>query len=55
MAASKAKTKARTRPASGIDILGPLQPGFSDILTPDALHFLATLHRRFEPTRRALL
>lgn len=31
------------------------QSGYEDILSPDALDFLARLHRRFEPTRQQLL
>ena len=34
---------------------GPLDPGYSEILTPEGLEFLGELHRRFNPTRRQLL
>ncbi len=44
-----------TRVSSGIRIHAPLDPGFEQILTPEALGFLAELHRRFEPRRRELL
>ena len=40
---------------SGVDILGPLEPGYRDILSHDALSFLAELHRRFERRRQSLL
>jgi len=32
-----------------------MKPGYETILTEEALGFLAMLHRRFEPTRRALM
>ncbi|MBX5490798.1 MAG: malate synthase A [Chloroflexi bacterium] len=38
-----------------VEIRGPLGPRYDEVLTPDALAFLAALHREFEPTRRALL
>jgi malate synthase len=40
---------------SGLEIRGPLNPGFSDILTPEACAFLAGLFRAFEPRRQELL
>jgi malate synthase len=40
---------------SGVEVVGPLRKRFEEILTPDALAFLAELHRRFEPRRRDLL
>jgi malate synthase len=40
---------------AGIVLRGPILPGFDVILTPDALRFLATLHRRFDQRRRGLL
>jgi malate synthase len=39
----------------GVSIVGPRVPGSEEILTPDALDFLALLHRSFEPVRAALL
>ena len=39
----------------GIEILGPVPGPFTEILTPEALRFLAKLARRFSPTRDALL
>jgi malate synthase len=41
--------------SSGIDITGPMQPGYETILTEAALHFVAHLHRMYEPTRQSLL
>jgi malate synthase len=43
-----------TLPA-GVQINAPMHPRFDEILTPDALEFLAKLHRAFEPRRQQLL
>jgi malate synthase len=47
-------TVARNTP-EGTEILAPLDPGFADVLTPEALAFVASLQREFGPTRRTLL
>ena len=39
----------------GVTLAAPIQPAFDRILTPEALAFIATLHRAFEPRRQALL
>jgi malate synthase len=39
----------------GIEILGDIKPEFAQILTPEALMFVARLHRKFNPTREELL
>jgi malate synthase len=39
----------------GLHVHAPLEPGFSDILTPGALRLLTLLAREFEPRRRELL
>ena len=39
----------------GVEIKGALQPGYETILTPEALAFVAQLHRMYEPTRQSLL
>jgi len=39
----------------GMQINAPILPGFETILTLPALELVAKLHRRFEPTRQALL
>jgi len=39
----------------GIEVLGQISPPFADILTPQALAFVAKLSRKFEPRRRELL
>ena len=41
--------------SSGITISGPAVAGSDPILTPDALDFVARLHRQFNPTREQLL
>src|SRR3984885_14591978 len=38
-----------------VELLGDVTPAYSKILTPEALTFLAELHRRFEPARVARL
>ncbi len=45
---------ASLRPA-GLSITAPLQAGFDQILSPEALEFLVMLCRTFEPRRQALL
>src|SRR5918999_116942 len=39
----------------GVSICGRITPEFAEILTADALAFVAKLHRRFEPRRQELL
>ena len=39
----------------GVEIRGKMSPEFGEILTYDALAFLAGLHRKFQPTRLVLL
>jgi malate synthase len=43
-----------TYPA-GIEITGEITPAFAEILTPEAVEFVAKLAREFEPRRQALL
>ncbi len=40
---------------SGIEVRGEVPADLAHILTPEALEFVATLHRQFNPTREALL
>jgi malate synthase len=47
-------TPTLTLPA-GVAVKGALQPGFDQILTTEALSFVADLHRRFNETRKRLL
>ncbi len=42
-------------PPEGVQIRGAMGPRFEEILTPQALEFVAALHRRFEPRRAQLL
>ena len=39
----------------GIEVRAPIEGGFAEILTPEALSFLVKLQRRFGPTRETLL
>ncbi len=39
----------------GIAVLGPMHDRFDEILTDDAVAFVAELHRRFDPLRQRLL
>ena len=39
----------------GVEITGSIASGYDEILTPDALSFVAKLHRAFEPRRRECL
>ncbi len=41
--------------ADGVEILGAVTPAYSEILTPEAMRFLANLARRFEDTRQERL
>ncbi len=41
--------------SNSITLLGETSLEFSRILTPSALHFIAKLHKKFNPTRRKLL
>lgn len=40
---------------AGVNVLGPRNGQFNEILTDDALRFLAALHRTFDATRQSLL
>ena len=44
-----------TAELSGVDVLAPVNQAQSEILTPEALKFVAKLHRAFNGRRRALL
>ncbi|GIV75661.1 malate synthase A [Litorilinea aerophila] len=39
----------------GVQIVGPITPAVQEVLTAEALAFVADLHRRFNPTRQRLL
>ena len=56
-AAFEAKPKAKAAAlavVAGVVVRGRMGPRYADILTRDALAFLAELHRRFDGKRRAL-
>lgn len=39
----------------GVAVLAPVTAGEAEILSPQALQFVATIHRIFNPTRKTLL
>jgi malate synthase len=41
--------------SAGIEVLGSFRPEYAEILTPEALDFVAKIHRKFEPRRRELM
>jgi malate synthase len=41
--------------SDGIRVTGEISPAFAEIVTPDAMDFVARLHRAFESTRQELL
>jgi malate synthase len=41
--------------AEGVEVRGPVEGRYGEVLTPAALGFVARLHREFDGTRRALL
>ena len=45
----------KTQTPQGVEIHAPVSPEFEEILTPDALEFVAQLHRKFNPRRLELL
>ena len=49
------ESRAPDGTAAGVEVVGKERPGYEDILTPDALEFVAMLERRFGPQRAALL
>jgi malate synthase len=44
-----------TQQGTGIEVRGPVENGAEQILTPEALQFVATLQREFNATRKQLL
>lgn len=54
-AVTLARPAGRPAPKGGIVIKGAPGPRYGDILTNDALAFVADLHRRFDATRKQLL
>jgi malate synthase len=41
--------------ATNVEVRGAVEGRFAEVLTPEALDFVAELHRRFDPTRKELL
>ncbi len=41
--------------AANVEVKGPVEGRFAEIVTPEALEFLGALHRRFDATRKELL
>ncbi|HEY0440232.1 MAG TPA: malate synthase A [Xanthobacteraceae bacterium] len=52
---ARSASRPRSSLPRGVAIKGPLGPRYQEILTRDALAFVADLHRRFDATRRQLL
>ena len=44
-----------TQAVAGVQVLAPVTPAQAEILSPDALKFVATLHRSFNQRRKSLL
>jgi len=55
IAPGQLNTKTELGMDSGVQIHGPVDPAFESILSPEALAFVADLHRHFNPRRRELL
>ena len=41
--------------SAGIEVLGKVTPEYAQILTPEALDFVAKIVRKFEPRRKELM
>ncbi len=54
-ARAKVSRPARRRVTSAVALKGRIGPRYREILTPEALDFLAALHRAFEGRRRRLI
>ncbi len=52
---SEVTVQAMVQAAEDIEVLAPVHPQWESILTPEALAFVATLHREFNPRRVELL
>ena len=48
-------TSSVTAVPDGVEIRAPITPEYAEVLTPDALRFVAKLERAFRETRAALL
>jgi len=52
---SRSTPRVSDRTSRNVQVLGPLRPGYAEILTPAALLFVADLQRRFGARREELL
>ena len=52
---SNADQTSTTAAPAGVIVRGPIEPRFAEILTPEALAFVASLHRKFDARRIELL
>jgi len=50
-----AKSAAKPSAIEGVAITGAMNPDFDSVLTPEAIRFVAALHRQFNPRREELL
>lgn len=41
------RTPSSTLPSAEVQILGPMRPGYDEVLTPPGIEFVADLARRF--------
>ena len=53
--ANRAGTLVAELSVPGVEVVGPKRPGYEEILTPEAVGFVAALERRFGTRRTALL
>src|SRR5437868_15526400 len=52
---SEVTVQAMVQAAEDVEVLAPVHPQWESILTPEALTFIAALHREFNPHREELL
>ncbi len=55
MTEESAARQAAVAAPQGVEVLGPVEPAYAEVLTPQALDFLAGLERRFGPECEALM
>ncbi len=55
MSVAAFRDRSTPRAPAGVALRYPMGPRHEEILTPEALEFLAALHRRFEPRRSQIL
>lgn len=55
MSVAAFRDRSTPRAPAGVTLRYPMGPRHEEILTPEALEFLAALHRRFEPRRSQIL